>query len=89
VLAVIFAQLQRTGEWVKAHPREAADLLAGIWGIDAPTVEQANSHRSYRVGAVTRDGLVEQQRIADAFLAEGLIPRRVDTSDVKIWQPGS
>jgi sulfonate transport system substrate-binding protein len=86
-LNIIFGKLAETGKWVKAHPKDAATLLAGLWGIDAATVEEANSHRSYQVGAVTVTGLSEQQRIADAFLAEGLIPKKVDTSSVKIWAP--
>jgi sulfonate transport system substrate-binding protein len=87
VLNVIFAKLGETGQWVKAHPKDAAALLAGLWGIDAATVEEANSHRSYQVGPVTVAGLTEQQRIADAFLAEGLIPAKVKTDEVKIWSP--
>jgi sulfonate transport system substrate-binding protein len=67
VLNIIFAKLDETGKWVKAHPKDAATLLAGLWGIDAATVEEANSHRSYKVGVVTAPGLSEQQRIADAF----------------------
>lgn len=74
-LNVIFAKLVETGQWVKAHPNDAANLLAGLWGIDAATVEEANSHRSYRVGAVTPAGLSEQQKIADAFFAEHQIGR--------------
>jgi sulfonate transport system substrate-binding protein len=87
VLNVIFGKLAETGKWVKAHPADAASLLAGLWGIDAATVEEANSHRSYQLGPVTAPGLSEQQRIADAFLAEGLIPKKVDTTVVKIWSP--
>jgi sulfonate transport system substrate-binding protein len=87
VLNVIFGKLDETGKWVKAHPKDAAGLLAGLWGIDAPTVEEANSHRSYRVGVVTPSGLSEQQRIADAFFAEGLLPVKVRADDVKIWTP--
>jgi sulfonate transport system substrate-binding protein len=87
VLNVIFGKLDETGKWVKAHPKDAASLLAGLWGIDAPTVEEANSHRSYRVGAVTSPGLSEQQRIADAFFAEGLLPVKVNAGDVRIWTP--
>ena len=87
ILAIIYAKLDETGRWAKQHPREAAGLLAAIWGIDADTVEEANSHRSYKVGPVTRDGLSEQQRIADVFLAEGLIPQKVDTGKITIWQP--
>jgi len=87
VLDVVFGKLVETGKWVKAKPGDAANLLAGLWGIDAATVEQANSHRSYQVGAVTTAGLSEQQTIADAFLAEHVLPAKVDTTALKIWAP--
>jgi sulfonate transport system substrate-binding protein len=89
VLDEVFAQLKAKGVWVKAHPKEAAEQLTGSWKIDPPVVEAANARRSYRVGAVTREGLAEQQTIADAFLAEGLFPKRVETADAAIWQPAS
>ncbi|MGZ5876180.1 MAG: aliphatic sulfonate ABC transporter substrate-binding protein [Bradyrhizobium sp.] len=87
VLNVIYGKLDETGKWVKAHPKEAATLLADLWGIDAPTVEEANSHRSYQIGVVTSPGLSEQQRIADAFYSEGLLPIKVNAGDAKIWTP--
>jgi sulfonate transport system substrate-binding protein len=87
VLNVIFSKLDETGKWVKAQPKDAARLLSGLWGIDAATVEEANSHRSYKVGAVTTSGLSEQQQIANAFFAEGLIPVKVNAADAKIWAP--
>jgi sulfonate transport system substrate-binding protein len=87
VLNVIFSKLDETGKWVKAQPKDAARLLSGLWGIDAATVEEANSHRSYKVGAVTPSGLSEQQQIANAFFAEGLIPVKVNAADAKIWAP--
>lgn len=87
VLKVIYSKLDETGKWVKANPKEAASLLAGEWKIDAATVEEANSHRSYKVGTVTQQGLAEQKKIADAFFAEGLLPKKVETTDVTLWQP--
>jgi sulfonate transport system substrate-binding protein len=87
VLNIIFGKLDETGKWVKAHPKDAATLLAGLWGIDAATVEEANSHRSYKVGVVTAPGLSEQQRIADAFYSGGLLPVKVDAGNAKIWTP--
>lgn len=87
VLNVIFRKLDETGKWVKAQPKDAAKLLSGLWGIDAATVEEANSHRSYKVGAVTTAGLSEQQQIANAFFAERLIPVKVNAADAKIWAP--
>lgn len=86
-LNVVYTKLREMGIWVKENPGEAAVLLAGLWGIDAPTVEQANRNRSYQVGAVTLDGLSEQQKIADAFLRDGVLPRAVETRAVKVWQP--
>lgn len=87
ILKVIFNKLNDTGHWVKSHPKEAAALLGAAWKIDADIVEEANSHRSYQVGIVTPAGLSEQQSIADAFQAEGLIPRKINTDQIKIWRP--
>lgn len=89
VLRVLFAELQKAGAWVKAQPKDAAALLAPVWGLDAATVEQANSRRSYEVRAVVPGSLAEQQRIADAFLSEKLLPRRVNTLDVALFKPGA
>ncbi|WP_213881387.1 aliphatic sulfonate ABC transporter substrate-binding protein [Pseudomonas sp. dw_358] len=88
VLRQVFAQLQQAGEWVKAHPADAAKVLGPLWGnLDGPTVEAANAHRTYQVQAVTADQLGEQQKIADAFLAAGLLPKAVDAKDVGVWKP--
>ena len=86
-LDVIYGKLKEAGIWVKADPAAAATLLSGLWGLDVKSVAKANGRRSYRVGAVTRDGLSEQQSIADAFLGEKLLPAPVDTKTVEIWSP--
>lgn len=87
VLGVLFAKLRETGDWVKAHPDEAAARLSALWKIEAAVIRQANDRRSYKVEPVTRDGLSEQQKIADAFRGEGLLPRAVDTSTSPLWDP--
>ncbi|NWA05694.1 aliphatic sulfonate ABC transporter substrate-binding protein [Pseudomonas gingeri] len=88
VLKQVFAELQKSGTWIKTHPKEAAEILGPLWGgLDTATVEAANRHRSYEVQAVKADQLGEQQQIADAFLAAGLLPQKIDTQDVGIWQP--
>lgn len=88
ILNVIFNKLTQTGKWVKAHPEDAASILSALWKIETLLVVEAISHRSYQVQAVTRAGLSEQQKIADAFTAEKLLPKAINTSDVKIWSPG-
>ena len=86
VLAVVFDALSKTGKWVKQSPKEAAELLAPAWGLDAKTVELANSRRSYEVRPVLKEALGEQQKIADAFYGEGLLPRKLDATAVPLWR---
>lgn len=88
VLRVVFDELNVTGKWVKAHPQEAAQILAPVWGnLPTPTVELANSRRSYAIVPVRRDQLGEQQRIADTYRAAGLIPAALRATDIRIWTP--
>lgn len=88
VLRAVFDELKETGQWVKAHPQEAAQILAPLWGnLPAPTVELANSRRSYAIVPVQRDQLGEQQRIADTYRAAGLIPATLKATDIRIWTP--
>ncbi|CAN5443162.1 aliphatic sulfonate ABC transporter substrate-binding protein [soil metagenome] len=89
VLQVVYAELKKTGEWVKQSPKDAAELLAPVWGLDVPTVEAANLRRSYAVKPVVQSGLSEQQRIADVFLGEKLLPKKVDAVNVPVFKPGA
>ncbi|WP_066273698.1 aliphatic sulfonate ABC transporter substrate-binding protein [Hydrogenophaga palleronii] len=87
VLGVIYSELEKTGRWVKQNPKEAAALLAPFWGLDAGIVEQANGRRSYAVRPVTPQNIAEQQKIADTFLAEKLLPRRINATEVALFKP--
>jgi sulfonate transport system substrate-binding protein len=89
VLRVLYDELRKAGTWVKQQPAEAAALLAPVWGLDTATVEQANARRSYEVRPVLAAALGEQQRIADAFFAEKLLPRKLDALDVALFKPGA
>ena len=87
VLAAVYAELQSAGLWIKANPALAAAGYGPLIGLDAATVEAANARRSYRVQAVDAESLAEQQRIADAFTAAGIIPRKVLVADSPVWRP--
>jgi sulfonate transport system substrate-binding protein len=87
ILRAIFEQLSECGKWVKLHPKDAAALLAPVWGLDGAIIEQANSRRSYDVQAVTATNLSDQQTIADTFFKEGILPKAIETNKVKIWRP--
>jgi sulfonate transport system substrate-binding protein len=88
VVATVYRSLVEAGAWMKANPEAAVALLAPIWGDLPPAVvAAANSRRTYAVEPVERAQLGEQQAIADVFYEAKLIPRRIDATDVPIFQP--
>lgn len=89
LLAIFFDELRKSGRWVKQNAREAATLLAPTWELDVGTVEAANARRSYEVKPVSHEALVELQRIADVFYAEGLLPRKVNVASIGVWRPNA
>lgn len=86
VLALIINQLRQKAAWVKAEPEAAAKILAPLWGnLPLKVVEQANTQRSYQVEAVDHQDLDKQQKIADRFYQENLIPNSIDKDQIVIF----
>jgi sulfonate transport system substrate-binding protein len=85
VIEAYFELLETTGKWVKANPVDAAKILAPAWKLEEDIVTKANERRSYQVRGVTAEGLSEQQKIADAFFGEGLLPKEVKATAAEIW----
>lgn len=86
VLKVVVEELRKAGEWIKAEPKQAAESLAPLVGLDATTLELANSRRSYAVALVDDGALAEQQKIADAFTAAQLLPKKLDVRANDVWK---
>ncbi|WP_083748843.1 aliphatic sulfonate ABC transporter substrate-binding protein [Pelomonas sp. KK5] len=87
VLKLVYAELQRAGDWIKKNPTQAAEWNAPLIGLDPATVEAANARRSYRVEPVDAEALAEQQRIADKFTQAQILPKRVVVADSPVWRP--
>lgn len=88
VLATVFGELVKTANWLHANPEPAAKILSKLWGnLDPAIVKHANARRSYQVRLVQPESLKEQQKIADAFTKEGLLPKQVNALNVSIWKP--
>ncbi|MFV5491386.1 aliphatic sulfonate ABC transporter substrate-binding protein [Acinetobacter sp. ASP199] len=79
--------LKEKAAWIKANPDEAAKVLAPLWG-DLPheVVLKANANRSYDVQPVILEDMPEQQKIADAFFIEKLIPNTIDAQASDIFK---
>ena len=86
-LLAVFEELTRADAYVQSHRKEAAQLIADFSGLPLATVHRFIERRPRApTGPVPAALVAEQQRVADAFAALGLVPRAVTVSDI-VWQP--
>ncbi|MFG1344889.1 sulfonate ABC transporter substrate-binding protein [Xanthobacter autotrophicus DSM 431] len=81
VVDAVLAGVAEIGAWVKANPKAAAAEFSPLIGIPAPILEVALARQQYDVKPITPEVAAAQQKVADAFLALGLIPKPVRISD--------
>jgi sulfonate transport system substrate-binding protein len=86
VLAAVLDEIGKLTRWSGNHRDELATLAAEATGIDARTWSIAFGRADYSFGPVTAAQVAQQQQLADTFLALGIIPRKINVSEI-VWQP--
>jgi sulfonate transport system substrate-binding protein len=81
LVRTFFAKLQETNSWANAHPDEVAALLAPQLGIDPAILKTATERRNYSATAISEEIVAEQQKLADTFVALGVLPRSVRVAE--------
>ena len=80
-------ELTRADAYVQSNRKEAAQLIADFSGLSLATVHLFISRRPPSPVAPLSPALIaDQQRVADAFEQQGLIPRRIKVADI-VWSP--
>jgi len=86
-LAVLFDELTRADAIAQNKRKEAIKLMSDFSGLDAGVVSLFIQRRpASPVGPLDATTVADQQRVADAFLKLGLIPRPVRVADI-VWRP--
>lgn len=84
----LLEELTRADAYVQSHRKEAAQAISDFSGLNLATVHLFISRRPVSPTAPLGPALVaDQQRVADAFLRLGLIPKPVQVAEI-VWQPG-
>lgn len=80
--AKVIQVLNKTDQWIDAHPQETAQILAESTGIDLAVAEKVISKKPKpsTVQILTSEVLTSQQHIADLFYQLKLIPIQVTVS---------
>ncbi len=73
--------LAEAGRWANEHREESARLVAPMFGVPEALLLQLGQRVRYGAVPLTPAIASDQQRIADAFHAQGLIPTRISVKD--------
>jgi sulfonate transport system substrate-binding protein len=82
VVDLVLAQLSEVDDWARSDIHAVAEQIAPSIGLPVPVVEVALKRQSYGIKPITDSVIVDQQQVADTFLALGLIPKPIKISDV-------
>jgi sulfonate transport system substrate-binding protein len=81
VVQALFEDTVAQGHWLKANLKQAAAIIAPLQGLDPAVVELNLQRYQFGVQPLTAAVAAEQQKIADTFLALGLIPKPIRIVD--------
>ncbi|MES2938139.1 MAG: sulfonate ABC transporter substrate-binding protein [Pseudomonadota bacterium] len=81
VIRAVFEDSVEKGQWVKAHLREAAELIAPIQGLPVDVAELSLRRYEFNVKPLDDRVVAEQQKIADTFHALKLIPKPISVRE--------
>jgi sulfonate transport system substrate-binding protein len=79
---LVLAQLSEVDDWAKSDIHAVAEQLAPAIGLPVEVVEVALKRQAYGIKPLTDGVVADQQQVADAFFALGLLPKQVRISDV-------
>ncbi len=85
LVALVNASLAKTAGWAETHRGEVTKILTEATGISAEAQAKAVERTEFVINPLRDSVINEQQRIADRFLALGLIPKPITVKDI-IWR---
>jgi sulfonate transport system substrate-binding protein len=80
---VVLEALNETDVWTKNNIQAVAEQLSPSVGLPASVLAVSLRRESYGILPISDEVIASQQRIANAFLALGLVPKAITVADVQ------
>lgn len=84
LVRVFLEEADKVGEWAEKNPKEVAKVFAPELKIDESVLETVARRRTYRLRKLTPAIIAEQQKVADFYFQEKIIPRKIDIRDATV-----
>jgi sulfonate transport system substrate-binding protein len=81
LVRTVLKEFATLSEWAGTHVEDASQLLATSSGVAIEALRSAEKRHAYGLQPITPEVIAAQQRIADAFVAQQLIPKPVKIAD--------
>ncbi|MCM0594300.1 MAG: aliphatic sulfonate ABC transporter substrate-binding protein [Gloeotrichia echinulata IR180] len=78
LVRVFLEEADKIGEWADKNPVEVAKAFAPELKLDVSVLETVSRRTIRRLRKLTPSIIAEQQRVADFYLQEKIIPRKID-----------
>lgn len=82
LLRIVIEEIDKSGQWAEANRAEVVKLVAPILKIEPEIQEIVTSRASYRLRPISPQIIESQQKIADLFTQEKVIPKKLDLREV-------
>jgi sulfonate transport system substrate-binding protein len=80
---VVLEALNEADDWARNNIQSVAEQLSPSIGLPAPVLEVSLRRESYGILPIDSEVIASQQRIADTFVALGLLPKAITVSDLQ------
>ncbi|MBE9057601.1 sulfonate ABC transporter substrate-binding protein [Sphaerospermopsis sp. LEGE 08334] len=77
LVRVILEEIDKLGAWAESNPNEVVKILAPELKLDPALLSVVVRRRTFRLQKISDSIIREQQRIADLFHKEGVIPQKI------------
>jgi sulfonate transport system substrate-binding protein len=84
LLRIVIEEIDKNGQWAEANRAEVVKLVAPILKIEPEIQEIVTNRASYRLRPISPQIIENQQKIADLFTQEKVIPKKLDLKEVTL-----
>ena len=84
LLRIVIEEMDKIERWAETHPKETAKLIAPEQKLPPDVMDLVISRRGYGLTPISPDLIKKQQRVADYFHKNGLLPKPLNVQEAML-----
>jgi sulfonate transport system substrate-binding protein len=84
LLRIVIEEIDKIQRWAEAHPQETAKLIVPYQKLLPDVMEVVVKRRSYGLRGISPDLIKDQQRVADYFYKNGVLPKPINVQEAML-----